>query len=783
MDPLGAYRDLFARATRQEPYTYQERLATGPLLPAVLHAPTGSGKTRAVLLAWLYRRLHAPAETRSVTPLRLVYALPMRVLVEQVWNVVTDALGRLNIGPEEVQRQLVMGGHVGGDWVRHPERPAVLVGTIDMLLSRALNRGYAAGRARWPMDFGLLNADCLWVLDETQLMEVATVTTAQLEGLRRKLGTWRPCQTIWMSATVDTRALQTVDHHDPGDVFELLPVEVTGELRKRLTARKVLERRDGDAAGIALAEHLPDSVTLIVHNTVKAAAETHRRLRKRPPAGEPELLLLHSRFRPPDRQWLVKRLGAEVPPGGRVICATQVVEAGVDISARLLVTEVAPWSSIVQRLGRCNRYGELDAGLVRWLDVQRPDPYGAGDVDDARAVLGSLEGVDVSPQALAEVMVPERPREAVQVLRRRDLLDLFDTAPDLSGNDLDVSRFIRDADEIDCRVFWRRWEGEEPGRETGAPGADELCPVPVGELRKFVGDGRSAWVWDSLDARWRHAQGRDLRPGMVVLLPAAAGGYSSETGWDPAWKGEVGPVSEASDELDANRADPLTNIGNWVDLETHTRDVVAHASSTWHGALDGVAPAQAAQALELAATAHDWGKALERFQEALLESLEDAEKEGRRGTVWAKSACWVRPKERNPRHELASALALLQSDWLGGRPLDPWADLVLFLVAAHHGKARVTIRPWPQDEPPTRVLGVTHGDELPQVRLDGLTLPATRLRLDPLQMGDGAEGASWAARMLALRDHPELGPFRMAHLEAILRAADWRASEDEEKRG
>lgn len=31
-----------------------------------------------------------------------------------------------------------------------------------MLLSRALNRGYAAGRARWPMEFGLLNTQVLF---------------------------------------------------------------------------------------------------------------------------------------------------------------------------------------------------------------------------------------------------------------------------------------------------------------------------------------------------------------------------------------------------------------------------------------------------------------------------------------------------------------------------------------------------------------------------------------------------------------------------------------------
>ena len=53
-----------------------------------------------------------------------------------------------------------------------------------MMLSRALNRGYAAPRARWPVDFGLLQHDALWVLDEIQLMDVGLATSAQLGAFR-----------------------------------------------------------------------------------------------------------------------------------------------------------------------------------------------------------------------------------------------------------------------------------------------------------------------------------------------------------------------------------------------------------------------------------------------------------------------------------------------------------------------------------------------------------------------------------------------------------------------
>lgn len=78
------YKDLFTEATKHEPYPYQIRLATTPELPQLLDIPTGCGKTSAVVLAWLWRRRFAEDEVRKNTPRRLVYCLPMRVLVEQM---------------------------------------------------------------------------------------------------------------------------------------------------------------------------------------------------------------------------------------------------------------------------------------------------------------------------------------------------------------------------------------------------------------------------------------------------------------------------------------------------------------------------------------------------------------------------------------------------------------------------------------------------------------------------------------------------------------------------
>ena len=71
-------KELFKKATGNEPYPYQTRLADDPSLPELIDVPTGAGKTAAVVLAWLWRRRFASEGVKKRTPRRLVYCLPMR---------------------------------------------------------------------------------------------------------------------------------------------------------------------------------------------------------------------------------------------------------------------------------------------------------------------------------------------------------------------------------------------------------------------------------------------------------------------------------------------------------------------------------------------------------------------------------------------------------------------------------------------------------------------------------------------------------------------------------
>ena len=86
------YEEFFKQAFCKPPFAYQHRVATETEMPTLINAPTGAGKTAAILGAWLWRRLNNPQSVGR----RLVYCLPMRTLVEQTQDVAKKSLRNLN---------------------------------------------------------------------------------------------------------------------------------------------------------------------------------------------------------------------------------------------------------------------------------------------------------------------------------------------------------------------------------------------------------------------------------------------------------------------------------------------------------------------------------------------------------------------------------------------------------------------------------------------------------------------------------------------------------------
>jgi len=815
-EPGQAFANIFGRAYGHgiKPYPYQCALAERSDID-VLIAPTGLGKTAAVTLGWAWRRLKYPDDT----PRRLVWCLPTRTLVEQTWTEAKSWMTRLKpdfeqAGQRAPEVHLLMGGAVAEEWRLHSEHPAILVGTQDMLLSRALMRGYGMSRFGWPIDFGLLHVDSLWVFDEVQLMGAGLATSAQLEAFRRRSG-WRQeraARSLWVSATLEPEWLGTVDFRREIPQPNTLRWNESGaaepaELSRRLDAAKSVNRaetvltaaneKQPDAYARALSAeilrmHRSGHTTLVILNTVRRAQLLYEVLAKARRSAD-GLLLIHSRFRAPDRRkkhrLLMHGAGAD-----RIVIATQAVEAGIDMTSAVLFTELAPWSSLVQRFGRCNRRGELNAvggAIIRWIDADRTEtcarPYDPAALDAAREIVAGLS--DAAPRRLPKALPPEPPK---QVIRAGDFEQLFDTDSDLSGYDIDVSPYIRDTEETSLSLFWREVGDHE--RVSGPrPERDELCSAPLGDVRNWLKrrSTKPLPVYGedpNPDERRRNRENRSwrrlsrderLRPGMVLLLDVSLGGYDPALGFlSERSDASVMPVQPAAGEEPADTdpgettdRDPLSCDGyaEPVPLERHLQ----HVETIVEKLATGLVSEEEATQLARAARWHDLGKAFEPFQKLLghLEGGPLLAKSGRAAAAPPRNETGLR---RYFRHELASALGFL--DQHDG---EPDADLVAYLIAAHHGKVRMGIRALPDEkpDPPEKRIarGVQDGDSLPEVRCGEETSAPIKLDLGLMEMGEAEDGRpSWAARTQALLS--AFGPFRLAYLEALLRVADWRAS-------
>ena len=216
-------------------------------------------------------------------------------------------------------------------------------------------------------------------------------------------------------------------------------------------------------------------------------------------------------------------------------------------------------------------------------------PYDTEALIFSRQQLGKLDGKCVSPKALEEFKREEKitlPFEHTHVVRRRDVLDLFDTSPDLSGNEIDIQRFVRGDDpETDVQVFWRTIPTGGPEEDELRRAGAELCNVPVGQARTFLDmlaekKRGAAYTWDHLDEEWGKLDSRRLRPGLTILLPAWSVGM---IGTMNPGLGKVGtltaqslvvPVDGESEPEEATGSDRNSALGGPpLTIQEHTENV------------------------------------------------------------------------------------------------------------------------------------------------------------------------------------------------------------------
>ena len=112
-------------------------------------------------------------------------------------------------------------------------------------------------------------------------------------------------------------------------------------------------------------------------------------------------LCYHSRFRLKDRNLRHKEvIAAFLGESSPVIAVTtQVCEMSLDLDADVLISETAPITAMIQRMGRCNRhaqYGSEKLGEVYFYSPEDDLPYKPEELAGAVEFVDSLAGCEVS---------------------------------------------------------------------------------------------------------------------------------------------------------------------------------------------------------------------------------------------------------------------------------------------------------------------------------------------------------------------------------------------------
>lgn len=413
------YDDLFEQVTGYTPMRWQARLfaehfAKGAL-PSAVSVPTGLGKT-AVMAVWLIALAEQMKAGKPVLPRRLVYVVDRRAVVDQATRFAEDL--RANLGKPEAKELAAALGLGEGEklpistlrgqfvdnreWLNDPAKPAIIVGTVDMIGSRLLFEGYGVSRKMRPYHAGLLGADTLVLLDEAHLVPPFEALLAEIAGNVARYGAkdedsialvpklqLLPLSATGRRQTAQPFVLEEKDFHDPDDTLVI----------ERLSARKCLKLEElGDRKlEVALAENAwalaqdgndgVKPVRVIVYCNLrdvaeKTKAELDKKAKGTPAVGRTELFVGARRVKERmDAEARLRDLGFLAGSGEQTapafLVATSAGEVGVDLDPDHMVCDLVAWERMVQRFGRVNRRGGKDRQaeiVVVHLPTEEPTP-------------------------------------------------------------------------------------------------------------------------------------------------------------------------------------------------------------------------------------------------------------------------------------------------------------------------------------------------------------------------------------------------------------------------
>ena len=451
---------VFEQLTGNQPFPWQrdlyENWFSQGKFPDACTLPTGLGKTSVVAI-WLLALAKAPDQV----PRRLVYVVNRRTVVDQTTNEAEKMRRNASAAGVPIPAISTLRGQFADnrEWSADPSKPAIIVGTVDMIGSRLLFSGYGIGFKLKPLHAGFLGQDVLLIHDEAHLEKpfqdlIEAIECEQrggrLDAQRRCLGKgsrgsdFRSMRVMALTATPrgGERPFElTEKERNPPDTIPDGP-EPLHVVWRRLRAKKslalvavadesVIVPKIVELAWKRGQEH-PDSRVIIFVRQVKAVADVQKGLRaKKVPdtnistltgtmrglernrqsnprheEGDPVFAKFLSPPKPGEPGWKV------VPqPGTVYLICTAAGEVGVDISADHLVCDLTPFDSLAQRFGRVNRYGSGDARIdVVYEETPNEKKKDLPYEQRRRLALQCLTDLhgDASPHAISQLPLADR---------------------------------------------------------------------------------------------------------------------------------------------------------------------------------------------------------------------------------------------------------------------------------------------------------------------------------------------------------------------------------------
>ncbi len=366
-----------------EPFEHQkdvwEAVKNGGF-PLLIKAPTGSGKTEAIIAPFLEQFI---TNNFSIAP-RLIYVLPMRVLVNSVAERIRKYAQKISPFIQvEIQH---------GDVPNAPFFIAdIVVTTLDQFLYGFARSSHQVGH-HLDIPAGSI-ASSLVVFDEAHMYRdefTFSIMRALMEILYES-----KIPFVLMTATMPEGLKNSLfeNIHIKSSNIIKGDVVVNSELKISLSDFPLYEQGNVNISQ-ELLEKIKNKKTLIVLNQVKRAQIVYEELKNILELKDDEIVLLHSRFTRADRKEHEEKALSLIPhkkdgkmiipEGVGIVVSTQVLEAGIDFSAELLLTEIAPADCLVQRAGRCARYeGEKGEMIIFPLENEKKSykPYEKAHID------------------------------------------------------------------------------------------------------------------------------------------------------------------------------------------------------------------------------------------------------------------------------------------------------------------------------------------------------------------------------------------------------------------